>query len=62
MVGTGEDKYQRLAAATKLPKDRQESCAGDFSAASSFLGHRAEAASAAPRPAENEDRRGLWGG
>jgi hypothetical protein len=35
MVGTGEDKYQRLAAATKLPKDRQESCAGDFSAASS---------------------------
>jgi hypothetical protein len=35
MVGTGEDKYQRLAAATKLPKDRQEGCAGDFSAASS---------------------------
>jgi len=34
MVGTGEDKYQRLAAATKLPKDRQESCAADFSAAS----------------------------
>jgi Putative metallopeptidase len=34
MVGTGEDKYQRLAAATKLPKDRQDSCAGDFSAAS----------------------------
>jgi hypothetical protein len=35
MVGTGEEKYQRLAAATRLPKDRQESCAGDFSAASS---------------------------
>jgi hypothetical protein len=35
MVGTGEDKYQRLAAATKLPKDRQESCTGEFSAASS---------------------------
>jgi hypothetical protein len=35
MVGTGEEKYQRLAAATKLPKDRQDSCAGDFSAASS---------------------------
>jgi Putative metallopeptidase len=34
MVGTGEDKYQRLAAATKLPKERQQSCAGDFSAAS----------------------------
>jgi hypothetical protein len=34
MIGTGEDKYQRLAAATKLPKERQESCAGDFSAAS----------------------------
>jgi len=35
MVGTGEDKYRRLAAATKLPKDRQDSCAGDFGAASS---------------------------
>jgi hypothetical protein len=34
MVGTGEDKYRRLAAATKLPKERQESCAGDFSTAS----------------------------
>jgi Putative metallopeptidase len=35
MVGTGEDKVQRLAAATRLPKERQDSCAGDFSAASS---------------------------
>ncbi len=34
MVGTGEDKYKHLAAATKLPKDRQESCAEDFSTAS----------------------------
>jgi Putative metallopeptidase len=34
MVGSGEDKYQRVAAATKLPKDRQDSCAGDFGAAS----------------------------
>ncbi len=34
MVGTGEDKYQRLAAATRLPKERQDSCAGDFSTAS----------------------------
>jgi hypothetical protein len=34
MVGTGEDKYRHLAAATKLPKERQESCAGDFGAAS----------------------------
>jgi hypothetical protein len=34
LVGTGEDKYRRLAAATKLPADRQESCAADFSAAS----------------------------
>jgi Putative metallopeptidase len=34
MVGTGEDRYRRLAAATKLPKERQESCAGDFGAAS----------------------------
>jgi hypothetical protein len=34
LVGTGEDKYKRLAAQAKLPKERQESCAGDFSAAS----------------------------
>ena len=34
MVGSGEDKYRQLAAQTKLPKERQESCAGDFSAAS----------------------------
>jgi hypothetical protein len=34
MIGSGEDKYQRLAAATKLPKERQDSCAGDFGAAS----------------------------
>jgi hypothetical protein len=34
MVGTGEEKYQRLAATTKLPKDRQDSCARDFSAES----------------------------
>jgi hypothetical protein len=34
MVGTGEDRYKRLAAQTKLPKERQESCAGEFSAAS----------------------------
>jgi hypothetical protein len=35
MVGTGEEKYQRLAAATRLPKERQESCAADFGAATS---------------------------
>ncbi len=34
MVGTGEDRYKRLAAQTRLPKERQESCAGEFSAAS----------------------------
>jgi hypothetical protein len=34
MVGSGEDKYRNLAGATKLPKERQEGCAGDFSAAS----------------------------
>jgi Putative metallopeptidase len=34
LLGTGEDKYKRLAAVTKLPKDRQDSCAGDLSAAS----------------------------
>lgn len=33
MVGTGQKKYQYLAAETKLPKDRQQSCAGDFTVA-----------------------------
>jgi Putative metallopeptidase len=30
MVGSGEEKYQKLADETKLPKDRQKGCAGDF--------------------------------
>jgi hypothetical protein len=30
MIGSGQDKYQALADETKLPKDRQKSCAGDF--------------------------------
>ncbi len=30
MVGSGEEKYQSLADETKLPKDRQKGCAGDF--------------------------------
>jgi hypothetical protein len=30
MVGSGDPKYQSLADETKLPKDRQKSCAGDF--------------------------------
>jgi hypothetical protein len=30
MVGSGEEKYQPLADETKLPKDRQKGCAGDF--------------------------------
>jgi hypothetical protein len=34
MVGTGEDKYKRLAAQAKLPKERQENCSGELSAAS----------------------------
>src|SRR5262249_45329960 len=31
MVGSDEDKFKDVAAETKLPKQRQESCAGDFS-------------------------------
>jgi hypothetical protein len=31
MVGSDEDKFNDVAAETKLPKARQESCAGDFS-------------------------------
>jgi hypothetical protein len=31
MVGSDEDKFKDVAADTKLPKARQESCAGDFS-------------------------------
>ncbi len=34
MVGTGEAKYQHLAAQTRLPKERQDGCAADFTAAS----------------------------
>jgi hypothetical protein len=30
MVGTGDQKYQSLADETKLPKDRQKSCANDY--------------------------------
>ena len=30
MVGSGDPKYQSLADETKLPKDRQKTCAGDF--------------------------------
>jgi Putative metallopeptidase len=31
MVGSDEEKFRDLAAETKLPKPRQETCAGDFS-------------------------------
>ena len=31
MVGADEEKFKDLAAITKLPKERQESCAGDYS-------------------------------
>jgi hypothetical protein len=31
MVGSDEEKYKDLAEETKLPKERQETCAGDFS-------------------------------
>jgi Putative metallopeptidase len=34
MVGTGDPKYQALADETKLPKDRQKSCSGDYADAS----------------------------
>jgi hypothetical protein len=30
MIGTGDQKYQSLADETKLPKDRQKSCASDY--------------------------------
>ena len=30
MVGTGDPKYQSLADGTKLPKDRQKTCANDY--------------------------------
>lgn len=30
MVGSGDPKYQSLADETKLPKDRQKTCAGDY--------------------------------
>jgi hypothetical protein len=31
MVGSDEEKYKDLAEETKLPKERQDTCAGDFS-------------------------------
>ena len=34
LVGSDEDKFKSLANETKLPKDRQSSCAGDYSRAS----------------------------
>jgi hypothetical protein len=34
MIGTGDPKYQSLADETKLPKDRQKSCANDYAAGS----------------------------
>jgi hypothetical protein len=34
MVGTGDPKYQSLADETKLPKDRQKTCANDYKEAS----------------------------
>jgi hypothetical protein len=34
LVGSDEDEFKDLASETKLPKDRQESCAGDYSRAS----------------------------
>jgi hypothetical protein len=33
LVGSNEDKFKNLANETKLPKDRQESCKGDYSKA-----------------------------
>jgi hypothetical protein len=30
MIGTGDQKYQALADETKLPKERQKSCSGDY--------------------------------
>jgi putative metallopeptidase DUF4344 len=33
LVGSNEDKFRNLANETKLPKDRQESCKGDYSKA-----------------------------
>jgi hypothetical protein len=34
MVGSDKDKFKDLASETKLPKARQDSCAGDYSNAS----------------------------
>jgi hypothetical protein len=34
MVGTGDPKYQSLADETKLPEDRQKTCANDYTDAS----------------------------
>jgi hypothetical protein len=38
MVGSNEDKFKHLADETKLPKDRQDSCALDYSKAAKSWG------------------------
>ena len=38
MVGSNEDKFKNLADETKLPKDRQDSCAADYSKAANSWG------------------------
>jgi Putative metallopeptidase len=57
MVGSDADKYKDLAAETKLPEERQETCLGDFSNAA--YSWDLLAAHAQPRSAENQDRRGV---
>ena len=38
MVGSNEDKFKNLANETKLPKERQDSCAGDYNKAANSWG------------------------
>jgi hypothetical protein len=38
MVGSNEDKFKKLADETKLPKDRQDSCARDYNKAANSWG------------------------
>ena len=46
MVGSDDEKFKDLAKETKLPEERQDTCAGDYQQCQVFLGSGAQAASA----------------
>jgi hypothetical protein len=62
MVGSNRNEFKDLASETKLPEERQDSCAKDYNKSGEFLEFGAQRASARARSTGNEDRGGLWRG